>query len=215
MKSHIKAGAVGGSPREIDAISWAAGFSISLILTGLLTIWGGEWAGQAPQPTLALMLLAYVLSLLAVIDVRYGILPHKLTGSLFVLGVALAPSLGHTYLQALSGGVVAFAGLLLCALLTRALTGKEALGGGDLWLVLGLGAWVGLAGLPMFLMATAVTGMVSVGLKRWLTQGYPVMTEHEAQKFAFGPALCAAGWLAVLYGDWYWRVMDMLIGSAG
>lgn len=214
MKSQKKTVPVAADPRETDVVNWASTFSITLILIGLLTIWGGEWAGQHAPLVLALMLLAYVLSMLAVIDVRYGILPHMLTGTLFVLGVALAPTFGHTYGMAALSGVVAFGGLLLCAMITRVLTGKDSLGGGDLWLVLGLGAWIGLAGLPFFLMATAVTGAISVGLKRWLTQGYAVITEHEAQKFAFGPALCVAGWLAVLYGGWYWRVMDMLIAPA-
>ncbi len=214
MKSQKKTVPVVADPREIDVVNWAAGFSITLILTGLLTIWAGEWAGQQPSLVLALMLLAYVLSMLAVIDVRHGILPHMLTGTLFVMGVALAPTFGHTYGMAALSGAVAFGGLLLCAMITRVLTGKDSLGGGDLWLVLGLGAWVGLAGLPFLLMATAVTGGISVGLKRWLTQGYAVITPQEAQKFAFGPALCAAGWLAVLYGGWYWKIMDMLIGPA-
>ncbi len=214
MKSQKNTVPVAADPREVDVVNWAAGFSITLILTGLLTAWAGEWAGQQLPLVLAMMLLAYVLCMLAVVDVRYGILPHMLTSTLFVLGVALAPTFGHGYGMAALSGVVAFGGLLLCAMITRVVTGKDSLGGGDLWLVMGLGAWVGLAGLPFFLMATAVTGGISVGLKRWLTQGYPVITEHEAQRFAFGPALCAAGWLAVMYGDWYWRIMDLLIGPA-
>lgn len=214
MKSQKKTVPVTAEPREADVVNWASCFSITLILTGLLTIWAGEWAGQQVSLVLALMLLAYVLSMLAVIDVRHGILPHMLTGTLFVLGVALAPTFGHGHGMAALSGMVAFGGLLLCAMITRLVTGKDSLGGGDLWLVLGLGAWVGLAGLPFLLMATAVTGGISVGLKRWLTQGYAVMTPQEAQKFAFGPALCVAGWLAVLYGDWYWKLMDMLIGPA-
>lgn len=215
MKMQKNSVAVPADPRESDVVNWGAGNSIALILTGLLTMWAGEWAGQLPVPTLTLMLLAYLLSVLTVIDVRYGLLPHMLTATLFVLGVVLAPGVGHGYGMALLGGVVAFGGLLLCALITRAVTGKEALGGGDMWLVLGLGAWMGVASLPFFLLAVAVTGGVSVALKRWLTQGYPVMTEHEAQRFAFGPALCVAGWLAVLYGDVYWKVVDLLIGTAG
>ncbi len=211
MKKPQKAAAPAAEVRELNAVNWAVTNPFALIMAGLLTMWGGAAVGQVVAPTLALFVLAVLLALLTVIDIKHGILPHALTGTLVALGVMLAPIFGRGYGEALMAGGLAFGGLLLCAGLTRLATGKEALGGGDLWLVLGLGVWMGAAALPMFVMMVAVLGALSVALKRWLTQGYPVLTEHEAQRFAFGPALCGAGWLAVLYGDAYWRAIDMLM----
>ncbi|PZP38704.1 MAG: hypothetical protein DI585_06620 [Pseudomonas fluorescens] len=210
----ISAAPQSGDVSEIKAISMALINPLALIVTGLATIWAGYHVENIPAPTLAYALFAFYLSLLAVIDARHKILPHTLTWSLAVLGVAFAPTLGLTYTESLTGAAVAFGGLFLCGWIAQILTGKESLGGGDLWLVLALGAWVGVGGLPMLLMATAVTGILSVCIRRYVTQNMPNYYQPENAQFPFGPALCAAGWLALLYKSAYWDTIEMLIGTA-
>ena len=198
---------------EIPAIAAAIRHPWPFFITGLCAIWAGYHTGQNPQLVITYTLFAYVLSLLALVDLKQGILPHILTGTLITLGTLLAPSLGITYWDSLIGGAVAFASLGAMALLTMFLTGKGALGGGDLYLVLGLGTWLGMSGLPMLLVATAVTGTLSIFIKRILTANLPTYNALGVQQaqFPFGPALCAAGWLALLYSPIYWQVIESFV----
>jgi leader peptidase (prepilin peptidase)/N-methyltransferase len=126
---------------------------------------------------------------------------------LAVSGLILAPLYLHIgWLNSLSGAILGFAGLAACAFITETLTRKSALGGGDLWLTLGIGAWVGAGGLPMFMLALAATGIASVLAKR--------LRKARGQKitiFPFGPALAFAGWLAALYAPAYWHAIAAII----
>lgn len=199
---------------ELPHIIAAIKNPVPFFLTGLAAMWAGVHTGQNVPLTLAYTVFAYLLSLLAVIDLRHGILPHVLTGLLATIGALIAPTLGLTYAASTIGALVAFGGLGLCALITGFLTGKPALGGGDLWLTLGLGAWLGTMGLPMLLVATTVTGVISIILKRLLTQNLPTYNTggQGGGQFPFGPALCAAGWLALLYAPAYWQAIAAITG---
>jgi leader peptidase (prepilin peptidase)/N-methyltransferase len=200
---------------ELAAITAAIRHPLPLFLTSVVAVWAGYHTGQNTSLTLAYTLFGYLLALLAVTDLREGILPHFLTGLLATLGTILAPTLGLSYTESLLGSLVAFGGLFTCAFITEHFTGKPSLGGGDLWLTLGLGAWLGVAGLPMLLLATAVTGAISICLKRWITQDMPIMPGIKAftppeKSFPFGPALCAAGVIALFYSHFYWQCIEML-----
>lgn len=205
---------------ELPILNAAIRHPLPLFITAVAAVWAGSHTGQNVPLTYSYTLFAYLLSLMAVIDLKHGILPHTLTGLLAILGTLLAPTLGLTYWDSSLGALIAFSGLFTCAFITGILTGKPSLGGGDLWLALALGAWVGISGLPMLLMATAVTGILSVLLKRWLTHflhaGYYPAGQGSGGpgSFPFGPALCAAGWLALLYAPAYWKFIEMLVPSA-
>lgn len=199
---------------ELPAIAQAIRGPLPFFVAGGAAMWAGAHTGQSPQLTIAFTLFAYLLGLLIHTDLKHGILPHLLTNLLVVLGTLLAPTLGLTYLESILGSFVAFGGLFACAFITERLTGKPSLGGGDLWLIMGLGAWVGVGGLPMLLLATVLTGTLSILISRWLTQGMPSMIGNPRGAFPFGPALCVAGWLALLYAPAYWSVIEMLTKSA-
>ncbi len=200
---------------EIPLIAAAIRHPLPLFITSGAAVWAGAHTGQSVPLTLAYTLFAYLLSLLAVIDAKHGILPHILTLTLATLGTLLAPTLGISYWDSTLAALTAYLTLGAMALLTTFLTGKPALGGGDLTLTLAISAWLGLSGLPMFLMATAGTGIASIVLKRAYTRiihaGYPTHGSGGPGTFAFGPALCAAGWLALLYSQTYWQIIELIV----
>ncbi len=203
-----------GLRAEAAIIAAATAASTPLLLSSLAAVWAGYHTGQSTQLTLAYTLFAYLVGLLAVTDARHGILPHLLNATLAGLGLALAPTLGHTYLQAVIGGITAFAGLFAIAFAVEKATGKQALGGGDLWLVLALGIWLGAGGLPMLMLAAALCGLVFIRIRNWFSQNMLTYAGHPTNSFPFGPALCAAGWLALLYAPAYWQGIEMLAGPA-
>ncbi|HEY6005772.1 MAG TPA: prepilin peptidase [Anaeromyxobacter sp.] len=118
--------------------------------------------------------LAFAASLvaLAFIDLDTWLLPHALTWPLIVLGVA-ASALGltpATLASSLAGAAVGFGAFAAVSWLGSVVFKKEALGFGDVWLLAGLGAWLGVkALLPTVLLASlqgSLVGIVQVLLGR-------------------------------------------------
>jgi leader peptidase (prepilin peptidase)/N-methyltransferase len=128
----------------------------------------GLSAAAAAEVAFALLLVA-----LSFIDLDTWLLPHALTWPLIAagllaaaLGVAPAASIRASAL----GALVGFAGFAAVAVVGKRLAGREALGFGDVWLLAGIGAWLGVAALlPVVLLASvqgAVVGLALIALGR-------------------------------------------------
>lgn len=122
---------------------------------------------------LAELVFVALLLALAAIDLDTWLLPHALTWPLIALGlgaaalgVADAPSLSSAALGA-GIGFLAFGAI---SVIGERVLGQEALGQGDVWLLAGLGAWLGArALLPVVLFASlqgAAVGLALVALGR-------------------------------------------------
>lgn len=123
--------------------------------------------GPTPAALAEFTLVALLLAL-AAIDLDTWLLPHRLTWPLIVLGLAAAalglapaPSLASSAL----GGALGFGGFALVSLVGERLLKKEALGFGDVFLLGGLGAWLGAGALlPVILLASVQGSVVGVAL---------------------------------------------------
>jgi len=133
------------------------------VAAALLALWHRGF-GLAALAELALSALLLALSF---IDLDTWLLPNVLTWSLLALGLAAgaaglsaAPSLASSAL----GAALGFGAFALVAYVGKKVAGREALGFGDVWLLAGLGAWMGVAALlPLVLLASlqgAVVGIV-------------------------------------------------------
>lgn len=164
-------------------------------LAGGLWAWafaGGDFAIFWP-----LLGLAGVMAVVAMADVETRLLPLLPIALMAVAGLWFNP-LPRVGLDTWLGAGLAAGGLWALGWLSGKLAGKPALGGGDVWLALGLGAWLGLIGLLPWLSAIAVFGLVAVLVRRWCGQGGAM---------PFGPILLAAGWVALLHGQLYYRII--------
>jgi leader peptidase (prepilin peptidase) / N-methyltransferase len=123
--------------------------------------------GPTPRALAEFTLVALLLAL-AAIDLDTWLLPHRLTWPLLALGLAAAglgispaPSLGSAAL----GGALGFGAFALVSLVSERLLGKEALGFGDVFLLAGLGAWLGAGALlPLVLLASLQGSVVGLAL---------------------------------------------------
>lgn len=122
--------------------------------------------GVSPQAGAELVFVAMLVAL-AFIDVDTWLLPHALTWPLMVAGQAAA-ALGlvaaspHDSALGLLLGVGAFVAV---AEVGRIVFRKEALGYGDVWLLGGIGAWLGVrALLPVVLLASIQGAVVGIAL---------------------------------------------------
>ena len=138
-------------------------------------------------------LLAAILIVLAVVDLRTGYLPDPLQIMLALggIGVALAGSpIGISWEMAVAGAAVnggVFWGLRW---LVSRFKGREAMGFGDVKLVAAGGLWVGPLALPYIMAAGGVLTLVGAGVAGLVT-GKPVWRGE----MPLGPGL-AAGILA-------------------
>lgn len=141
-------------------------------------------------------LLGWTLLALAWIDWEHFRLPDALTLPLLLAGLGatllLDPEAAPEHAAAAALGYLVLRGL---ALAYRALRGREGMGAGDAKLLAAAGAWVGMAALP-----TVVLGAALLGIGLALAARLRGQAVTRTTPVPFGPGLCAALWLAWLYG---------------
>jgi leader peptidase (prepilin peptidase)/N-methyltransferase len=151
---------------------------------------------------------------LAAIDLDTWLLPNALTWPLLALGLgvgALGLGAAPSFSSAAWGGGLGFGAFFLVSWLGEKALKKEALGFGDVWLLAGLGAWLGaLALLPLVLLAStqgAVVGilLILVGKAQLGPTSTPTSTPTEEEEWIpprnavpFGPFLVAGAL------EWLW-----------
>lgn len=153
--------------------------------------------------------LAFAWSFLAMsaIDIEHHLLPDNIVLPLMWVGLA-ANSFGlyTDVYSALYGALLGYVSLWLVFQLFRVLTGKEGMGYGDFKLFACIGAWLGWQALPLVILLAAVCGTV-VGVAMILFKRH-----EKGQPIPFGPFLCSAGFIAMLWGP---QIMDAYLRSVG
>jgi leader peptidase (prepilin peptidase)/N-methyltransferase len=111
---------------------------------------------------------AAALLALAFIDLDTWLLPNTITWSLLAFGILMGPvsvTPATTLRYAVYGAGIGFAAFASLSWIGEKVLKKEALGFGDVWLLAGLGAWFGPAGLlPIVLLASVQGSIVGVAL---------------------------------------------------
>ena len=171
----------------------SARYPVVEALTAVLSA-GVAWHfGPSVMAGLALV-FTWVLIAAAFIDADTTLLPDDLTLPLMWLGI-LAALLGYSLplADAVIGAMAGYLSLWSIYWLFKIVTGKEGMGYGDFKLLAALGAWMGWKMLvPIALIASVVGLVFALGLRGWAKRDIPL---------PFGPYLCAAGYLALLWGE--------------
>jgi leader peptidase (prepilin peptidase) / N-methyltransferase len=97
----------------------------------------------ATLAAMAAFVLLYLLGMIAIIDWRHMIIPHTLTVSGMVAGLALAEFTGPGLERALLGLLVGGGTVLGLSEGYRLLRGQAGMGGGDVMLMAMVGTWLG------------------------------------------------------------------------
>lgn len=160
-------------------------------LAGCLGVW--FFWGMNLNALLMMLAVPFLVALVA-IDLKYLVLPDQLVAIAGGLGALRALWSGFAYHDPMITFVFIISGFLYMLLAWGlragggALIGREALGLGDVKFFGAAGVWLGLGGLPFFLLASGLFGVV-FGLVWRAVLKNPV--------FPFGPALIA-GFYGVL-----------------
>jgi leader peptidase (prepilin peptidase)/N-methyltransferase len=174
-------------------ISWR--YPLVELLTGCLSVLVA-WQFGFSLAALAGLALTWGLIALSLIDVDRQLLPDDLTlpllwaGLLFNIFAVFVP-----LSSAVIGAAAGYISLWLVYQLFKLTTGKEGMGYGDFKLFAVLGAWLGWQSLPLIILLASLVGAV-VGIS------FIVFFGHDRRMpIPFGPFLCAAGWIALLWGE--------------
>jgi len=166
------------------------------------TLYGFRFVPMVTIGSLVLLCLASLL--LAVTDLRCGIIPNWLNLAIAVAGLGRAALLGGfaAALAAACEGLIVGAVLWLLRYLFFRWRNYHGLGLGDVKLVAASGIWIGVAGVPVQLLIASMSALLAAGLLRF---GGHTMTRQSS--LPFGPflalglltafALQQAGWMNV------------------
>lgn len=165
-------------------------------LTAVLSImvvnhFGLNWS------SMSLLVLTWGLISLSFIDLDHHLLPDNLTLPLMWLGLLFAVfGVGVVDLKsAIVGTMIGYVSLWTIFQLFRLATGKEGMGYGDFKLLAVFGAWLGWQQLPLIILLASFVGAI-VGILNIL-----IRKKDKSQPIPFGPFLCTAGFIAMLWGD--------------
>lgn len=183
-----------------------AALSLAVVAPWLLPLLTGElppW--QVLVGVLGEQAFVFTLVAIALIDADTFLVPDPLSLPLPLLGLGLAFAVGDLrgvpWTQAAAGALVGGAGLLLVQWGYALLTGREGLGTGDVKLLGGIGAFLGLVALPAVLLLAALQGLGFALLYTLASRGRA--TEERGLQsvrhlaLPFGPflAIAAIQWL--------------------
>lgn len=162
--------------------------------TGLLSAYIA-WRFGVSVTTLAALLFCWALIALTFIDADTQLLPDQITQPLIWLGLLV--NLGGLFTDlpsALMGAAAGYLALWSIYWLFKLITGKEGMGYGDFKLLAAIGAWLGVAMLPLVILLSSLVGAV-VGIS------LIVFARHaRSQPIPFGPYLAGGGIIALFWG---------------
>jgi leader peptidase (prepilin peptidase)/N-methyltransferase len=173
------------------------------LTTGMLSAWVA-WHFGFGAPAACALLVTWALIALTGIDIDHQLLPDSITLPLMWAGLLAAVVVGPiagspipvSAHDAIAGAASGYGSLWLIFHMFRLITGKEGMGYGDFKLFAALGAWLGWKLLPLVILLSAATGAL-LGILMIALRG-----RDRSAPMPFGPYLAAAGWLAMMYGDW-------------
>ncbi|MEW6330897.1 MAG: A24 family peptidase [Pseudomonadota bacterium] len=174
-------------------ISWR--YPLVELLTAVMTA-AVAWYFGYGIAAFAGMALTWCLIALSFIDYDRQLLPDDITLPLLWSGLLLNVFAVFTPLSsAVIGAAGGYVFLWLVYQLFKLVTGKEGMGYGDFKLFAALGAWLGWQSLPLIILLSSLVG-AAAGITFILLFG-----RDRHLPIPFGPFLCVAGWIALLWGD--------------
>lgn len=156
-----------------------------------VAVFGVTWAA------LGAAVFGWALLALAVIDLETGYLPDAITLPLIACGVLasafnLIVPLGDSIVGA-GAGYLTFRAI---GIAYQSMRGRNGLGQGDAKLLAAIGAWGGWMILPAVVFAGALMTLTAIGIGALRGKQAPM-----DQPIAFGPGLCAAGFVVLNLGQ--------------
>ena len=179
-------------------------YPIVELLTALLFLFGYIHYGAEFFDLGIYLFLVSVFIILSFIDFDTQTLPDRFTLGLIPIGLITSIfrsdiTIFQSIIGVLSGGII----LLLIAVIGSWVLKKEAMGGGDIKLMAGIGGFVGLSGILLTIFLASFLGAIYGILNIIFTKD----DKDAANIIPWGPFICLAAMIVHLYSDtiieWY------------
>ncbi len=134
------------------------------------------------------------------IDAFHHIIPHVLSIPLIFIGLIFSFFAGTDlgFMVALITALTIFSLLYIIALLYAVIRKREGLGGGDIWLLTGLGTFFGAINMPFLILLAALMGILF----------FIIFIRNREMEFAFGNFIALAAVIWALAGD---KILDLVL----
>ncbi len=153
--------------------------------------------------TAAYLILTYSLIVASFIDLKHYIIPDRISLGLIVVGVLFSNFLPIGLKGSLIGAATGFILLYIIAKVGKKVFKKEAMGGGDIKLLSGIGAFLSVKGVFFTLFVASLIGSVVGIILIAMGKG------HLGSRLPFGPYLSTAAVLYLFIGSWVMRAYGM------
>ncbi len=153
-------------------------------------------------------LLATILLGITVTDARHMIIPHEFTFGGLAIGLVVAAIQGWPAMrEALIGAAAGFGLIWVVGTVGTWALKKDAMGGGDLWMMTMVGAFVGWHGVLLTVFGGAFLGTLIYG-------PIALLKKQEGLQLPFGVFLAPAAAIAFVWADpvWAWYLGTMGVG---
>lgn len=173
-----------------DLPKWLPPVLITASLIAAVAVWSTATPGW---PTISLMLYAWALVFAAAIDLRFMLLPDRVTLPLLWAGLLANLYGGATPLpDAVLGAAAGYLSLWGIYQLTLRIFQKEGMGYGDFKLFAAIGAWQGYTALPTVL-------LIACGVQILVVAAWPRYRQFNIP-LPFGPCLAFGALSVVAFG---------------
>jgi leader peptidase (prepilin peptidase)/N-methyltransferase len=159
---------------------------VGLLAVGIVRQLGPGWVA------LGYFAFAAALVALAYIDLDTWLLPAQITWPLLAVGL-LSPLWNHElgFRDAIIGAAVGYGLFAGIALFGEKVLKREVMGWGDVWLLGGIGAWLGWEALLPVVLLSALQGALVGSLLLWLGKGETGVREEEPKAEAIDSSASA------------------------
>ncbi len=149
----------------------------------------------------AFLVFVYALIVGSFIDIKYYIIPDRISLGLIILGISFSYFLPIGLKNSIIGAASGFLILYLVAIFGKIAFKKDAMGGGDIKLLSGIGAFLGIKGVFFTLLFSSFLGSI-IGIVLIL-----IGKKHITGRLPFGPYLSLAAFAYLFFGQWLFMVI--------
>ncbi len=149
------------------------------------------------------LILSYMLIVGSFIDLKYYIIPDRISFGLILFGIISSYFVDIGVLHSILGAVFGFLILYIVAVLGKIIFKKDAMGGGDIKLLAGIGAFLGIKGVLFTLFFASFLGSI-VGVTLIL-----LGKKDISSRLPFGPFLSVSAIVYLFAGV---KIIYMLYG---
>lgn len=178
------------------------------LLTGLMFVFTYIHFKATPVSLLFFLIFNFFLLCIMVIDLEHYIIPDFFSVGMIIIGIVFSPwntfigsqhflNIARSFGGCIAGGLL----LLIVAVVTEKILKKETMGGGDIKLVAGIGAFLGWKGVFYSIFTASIIGSI-VGFMLIMLK-----IKRKSDPIPFGPFLSIGSYITVFF----YRQFDRLL----